>query len=182
MKWFALTALILAGSFAGCKKESPPPAAAPAPAAAPTGELTDPTNAQPKLKTVRLWLGAEELETELALTPMQNHTGMMFRTNMPENTAMLFVFGRPWAASFYMKNTTIPLSCAYIDPEGSIVEINDLKPLDETPVVAASDDVQYVLEVNQGWFQRHKISPGTMIRTEYGSFPDTFFNKRQPAR
>ncbi len=175
MRWFVLTALILAGAFAGCQKESPPPPAAEAPAK-PAGPA-EPTQAQGKLKTIRLWLGAEELQTELALTSQQEQTGLMFRTNLAENAGMLFVFPRPIQASFWMKNTYIPLSVAYIDAEGNIVEVNDLKPLDTNAVIAASDDVQYVLEVNQGWFDRHKIASGTLVRTEFGSLPQTFFSR-----
>src|SRR5262245_17454357 len=66
--------------------------------------------AQPKLPTIKVWVGAEELETELAITPVQIATGMMFRTNMPENTAMLFVFNGPGPKNFYMRNCVVPLS------------------------------------------------------------------------
>ena len=59
---------------------------------------------------------------------------MMFRKEMNENEAMLFVFAQPFHASFYMRNTIIPLSCAYLDTEGEILEIHDLKPMDETPI------------------------------------------------
>jgi hypothetical protein len=175
MKCFALITFILAGAFAGCQKESPPPVAAP-----PTqpAQPVYPTKAQPKLQTIRLWLGAEELVTELALTPEQEQTGLMFRTNMAENAGMLFIFPRPIQASFWMKNCSLPLSAAYIDPEGNIVEVNDLKPQDTNAVVAASDDVQYVLEVNQGWFARHHIGPGVLVRTEFGSLPESFSRRR----
>ncbi|MGP8198383.1 MAG: DUF192 domain-containing protein [Limisphaerales bacterium] len=177
MRWFALVLLILAGSFVGCEKKSevPPVSAAPAQPAQPAL----PTKAQPQLKTIRLWLGAEELITELALTAEQVQTGMMFRTNMAENAGMLFVFNRPMQASFWMKNCPLPLTAAYINPEGSIVEINDLQPQDTNSVVAASDDVQYVLEVNQGWFTRHHIGTGTLVRSEFGSLPETFFRRSQ---
>jgi uncharacterized membrane protein (UPF0127 family) len=131
------------------------------------------------LQTIRLWLGAEELMTELALTAEQAQTGMMFRTNLAENAGMLFVFGRPMQASFWMKNCPLPLSAAYINPEGGIVEIHDLQPQNTNSVLAASDDVQYVLEVNQGWFLRHHIAPGTYVRTEFGSLPETFFSRRR---
>jgi uncharacterized membrane protein (UPF0127 family) len=87
---------------------------------------------------------------------------------------MLFVFGRPHRTSFYMKNTTVPLSCAYIDTEGTILEIHDMKPLDETPIEAKSENILYVLEVKQGWFQRHNIGVGTVLRTERGSLPQTY--------
>ena len=176
MRWFALISLILAGFFAGCEKKSDPSPVAAAPEQASQPPL--PTKAQPPLKTIRLWLGAEELVTELALTPEQVTTGMMFRTNLDENAGMLFVFNRPMQASFWMKNCTLPLSAAYINPDGSIVEIKELKPQDTTPVMAAAADVQYVLEVNQGWFMRHHIPVGTYVRTEVGSLPETFFKRR----
>lgn len=73
-----------------------------------------------------------------------------------------------------MKNTSVPLSVAYIDPRGVILEIHDLQPHNTNSVVAASDNVQYALETSQGWFERHKIQPGTLIRTEAGSLQQTF--------
>jgi uncharacterized protein len=68
----------------------------------------------------------------------------------------------------------VPLSAAYIDPEGVILEIHDLKPLDETTVQADSDRVQFVLEVNQGWFARHHISTGAVVRTPQGALRQMF--------
>jgi uncharacterized membrane protein (UPF0127 family) len=103
---------------------------------------------------------------------------MMFRKEMNENEAMLFVFAQPYQASFYMRNTLIPLSCAYIDTEGQILEIHDLKPMDETPIEAASANVRYVLETKQGWFERNKIGVGTLVRAETGSLTETFFGRR----
>jgi len=140
--------------------------------------LNEPRQAQPKLQTLNLWIGAEELRTELALTPIQVQTGMMFRTNMAENEAMLFVFSVPHQASFWMKNTYLPLSAAYIDSQGKILEIHNLEPQNTNSVTASSDQVQYVLETKQGWFNRHNIAPGTIIRTERGSLQDTFFSRR----
>jgi hypothetical protein len=119
-------------------------------------------------------LGAEELETELALTEKQMQTGMMFRTNLDENAGMLFVFRAPIRASFWMEKTFVPLAAAYIDPAGDIVEIHELKPLDTNEVVARGNNIQYVLEVNSGWFQRHHLGPGTRVRTEVGSLQQTF--------
>ena len=115
---------------------------------------------------------------ELALNDRQRMTGMMFRTNMAESEAMLFVFPVPHRTAFYMKNTTVPLSAAYIDPDGTILEIHDLKPLEEKPVEASSDKIQFVLEVNQSWFERNKVGTGTVIRTEHGSLAETFFERR----
>lgn len=137
-----------------------------------------PTQAQPKLPTVRLWLGTEEMVTEIARHPIEIQTGMMFREQMAENESMLFIFAFPHRAAFWMRNTVLPLSCAYLDSEGVILEIHDLKPRDETPIEAETDRVRYVLETRQGWFDRHKIKTGTVIRAEKGSLEDTFFGKK----
>lgn len=138
-----------------------------------TGHLD---HAQPRLRTIKLWLGSEELITEVAVEPVELQTGMMFRKEMSENEAMLFVFGVPHRASFYMKNTYIPLSIAYIDRDGVIKEIYDLTPLNETPVQSKFNDIQYALEVKQGWFRRHNITMGAVVRTEKGSLYETFFS------
>jgi uncharacterized membrane protein (UPF0127 family) len=163
--------LLLVVTLWGCKQ-----AATPVVDAAPNPGV--PTQAQPKLQTIKLWLGAEEMVTELALTPVQQQTGMMFRTNMAENEGMLFVFGGPHQASFWMMNTILPLSAAYINPEGVIEEIHDLQPHNTNSVTAASDRIQYVLETNQGWFKRHRIAVGTLVRTERGTLRETFFTRR----
>ena len=136
-------------------------------------------HAQPKLHTIKLWLGAQELIAECATNNIQRNTGMMYREQMAENEAMLFVFPAPMEMAFYMRNTRIPLSCAYIDSEGVIQEIYDMKPLEETPISSVSDKIQYVLEVRQGWFGRNKISPGTSVRTELGTLNETFFGRRK---
>lgn len=132
---------------------------------------------QPKLRTIVLWLGAKELLAEVAISPTEIATGMMYRTQMAENEAMLFVFSQPRRATFYMRNTFLPLSCAYMDSDGKILEMHDMKPEDETPIVASSDQVQYVLEVNQGWFERHNVSKGTIIISQKGSLGKIFFGK-----
>ena len=137
-------------------------------------------HAQPKLRTIRLWIGAKEMTAEIAATVTEISTGMMFRKEIGENEGMLFVFGRPHQAAFYMRNTVVPLSAAYIDPNGAILEVRELKPLDETPVTAKSDQVQFVLETRLGWFETNGIAPGTIIRTEQGTLAETFF-KRAPA-
>jgi uncharacterized protein len=102
---------------------------------------------------------------------------MMWRTGMGEMEGMIFVFERPHRASFWMKNTLVPLSCAYIDPEGVILEIHDMRPKDEASIPAGTDRVQYVLEVPQGWFQRHNVPVGSLIRSERGTLRETFFRR-----
>ena len=165
-----LAAVAWGGCAGGCKRAAPP-AAGPVVAGLPTA-------AQPKLQTMKLWLGAEEMEAELALTPLQQQTGMMFRTNLAENAGMLFVFPVPQRASFWMMNCPLPLSAAYIDPEGMILEIHDLQPYNTNTVVAASDRVQFVLETNQGWFGRHHVTTGMLVRTERGTLAHTFLPER----
>ena len=129
---------------------------------------------QPKLPVLKLWIGTNQVSAEVASTLNQIRTGMMFRTNMAEMQGMLFVFPEPQQVAFYMKNTLIPLSCAYIDPEGTILETFEMQPLDDTAIPSKSTQVQYVLEMNKGWFDRHNIRPGVAISTERGTFPQTF--------
>jgi hypothetical protein len=133
-----------------------------------------PTHAQAKLATIRLWLGAAELSAEMALTDIQQETGMMFRTNLDENSGMIFPLPYPRQASFWMTNCPLPLSAAYIDPQGEILEIHELHANDANPVDAGSRNVLYVLEASQGWFDRHHIVPGTVVRTERGTLRETF--------
>jgi uncharacterized protein len=166
--------LLVVALCAGCHEQVAPK---PAQAAASLADPNEIRHAQPKLPTMMLWLGAEQLNTELALTQKQEMTGMMFRTNMAENEAMLFVFPEPQQVAFWMKNTLLPLSAAYIDPDGVIQEIHKLQPLDTNSVVAASDQIQFVLETKQGWFKRHHIGVGTVVRTERGSLRQTFFGR-----
>jgi hypothetical protein len=150
--------------------------------APPAANATGPQEAQPKLPSVKLWLGAHEIRAEVALTPRQIETGMMFRTNISESEGMLFVFAAPHQASFWMKNVPIPLSCAYLDPEGIIVEICDMHPQDTNPIVASSDRVQFVLETARGWFERQQVSTGALVRTEMGSLRETFLGRGQRRR
>jgi uncharacterized membrane protein (UPF0127 family) len=133
-----------------------------------------PTKAQPRLPTIKLWLGAQEMNAEMAVSLEQVETGMMFRTNMGPNDGMIFVFGAPFQASFWMKNTLVPLSAAYIDPNGTILEIHDLQPQNTNEVVAATDHIQFVLETPQGWFQSNHIDVGTLVKTEKGPLASVF--------
>ena len=137
-----------------------------------------PTKVQPKLPTAKVWLGSQELVTEVARTDLQIRTGMMFREAIAENEAMIFVFDRPDYRAFWMKNVSVPLSCAYIDPDGVILEIHNMTPQETKPIESATDRIQFVLETKQGWFDRKKISTGTVVRTERGSLAETFFRRR----
>ena len=159
-----LAALLLAASCEEEKSALPPIAPISAPSAKPvTG------TAQPRLETIKLYLGAAELTVEVADENLERQAGMMHRTTMPKNEGMLFVFPRPHQTGFWMKNTTVPLSIAYIDRASRVIEIYDLHPLNTQPVESRSTRVQYALEVNQGWFAKNGIQPGTVIATERGS-------------
>ena len=159
-----LAALLLAASCEKEKTAMPPSAPTPAP---PANPVTGP--AQPRLETIKLYLGAAELTVEIADENRERQAGMMHRTTMPENEGMLFVFSYPNQRGFWMENTTVPLSIAYIDPAGRVSEIHDLHPLNTQPVESRSARVQYALEVNQGWFAKNGIKPGTVLATERGS-------------
>jgi uncharacterized protein len=180
MKLFGnVTILLLAAALlVGCGKPV---------TSAPTGGVPadiDPTHghwlhAQPKLPTVKVWLGREEMITEIARAPVEIATGMMYRTNMPENEAMLFVFPDKdiGPKNFYMRNCVVPLSAAYITPDGTIAEIIDLQPGEERGVQSQSSNLQFVLEVPQGWFTRHNVRTGMVVRTEHGSLRKTFISR-----
>jgi hypothetical protein len=164
---------LAAALFTGCHQP-----AAPKPETASSMEDQLPQQAQPKLRTMKIYLGAETLEAELALTAQEEMTGMMFRTNILETDAMLFVLPEAQRASFWMKNCPESISAAYITPDGVIQEIHHLEKNDTTAVVAARDDIQFVLETREGWFARHHITPGTVMRSEKGTLAETFLRSR----
>lgn len=149
---------------------TPPTPPAPAPAA--KQPYLD--HAQPRLRTLQMYIGPHEITAEIAITQTEIATGMMFRETMEENEGMLFVFPVAHRVAFYMRNTRVPLSLAYFDQEGTILEIHDLEPFDETPVQSESSQIKYVLEMKQGWFDRHQIQVGAFARTGLGTLPETF--------
>ena len=167
-----LTLLLAAGLFSGCSASNPP---TPTAVSNDNGALD---HAQPKLRTMKIYLGAEVFDAELALTSEQIQTGMMFRTNIQETDAMLFVLPTPYRANFWMKNCPESISAAYITPDGAIREIHHLEQNDTNGVVAARDDIQFVLETKEGWFARHNIAPGTVIQSEKGPLADVLLRRQ----
>ena len=167
---FSAGFLVVILAITGCDKS-------PDLAVAALGDPTDPTEAQPKLPTMKLYVGSEEMIAEVAATPRQQQVGMMYRTNLAENAGMLFPLPFTRRAEFWMKHCPSPLSAAYIDPEGIIREIHDLEPFNTNTVAAASDNIRFVLETPRGWFQRHHISEGVSVATESGTLMHTFFNR-----
>jgi uncharacterized membrane protein (UPF0127 family) len=170
---FALLLFVATALISGCQQSS---TTAAADDSAPS-QNANPGRPQPRLPVLKLWLGAHEISAELAATPKQHEMGMMFRTKMEDMEGMLFIFPRAEQRAFWMKNTTVPLDVAYVAPDGVIREIHPLHPLNENPVPSQSADIQYVLEMNQGWFSNRNVSVGMEIRTEKGSLRDTFFRR-----
>ena len=103
-----------------------------------------------------------EVDVEIADDEAEQRRGLMERTELAENAGMLFVFDREAPRSFWMRNTLIPLSIAYIASDGRIVDIQDMQPLDETSHPSA-EPAQYALEVNQGFFAERGIEVGNVV-------------------
>jgi uncharacterized membrane protein (UPF0127 family) len=133
----------------------------------PTSETASQSQSKQKTKVFALNIinSAGErvpLAAEVAETPRQRERGLMGRTALGENQGMLFVFEQEQPLSFWMRNTLIPLSIAYIDGRGTIVDIQDMEPLDETSHPSAAP-ARYALEVNQGFFEEHGIRVGDIL-------------------
>jgi uncharacterized protein len=110
------------------------------------------------------WNGTRiKLNAEIADSDSEREKGLMYRESLNENEGMLFVFEREKKLNFWMKNTLIPLDIAYIDRNGIINEIYHMKPLDVSVTYNSIKPAMFALEVNLGWFSRHKIKTGTKI-------------------
>jgi uncharacterized membrane protein (UPF0127 family) len=103
-----------------------------------------------------------KITVEIARTEEERSTGLMHRKKLPDGEGMIFVFDRDQQLSFWMKNTVIPLSIAFISSEGKITEIKDMQPLDLNSVNSARS-VRYALETPQGWFGRAGVSAGDTV-------------------
>ena len=117
---------------------------------------------QPKLPTTPLTIGIHVVQAELAVTPEQQATGMMFRTRMGTNEGMLFVNDDAGVRCFWMRNTLLPLTIAFIADDGTIVNMADMEPRSEKSHCSAQP-VRFALEMNIGWFAKRGIKPGARI-------------------
>ena len=114
---------------------------------------------QLNLPRTQLQAGMHVLDVQLAQTPEQRQIGLMWRKEMPQHEGMLFVFEQATIQCFWMRNTLIPLTAAFVEDDGTIVNLADMQPQKEDSH-CSSKPVRFVLEMNQGWFAKRQIKPG----------------------
>ena len=117
------------------------------------------TAPQTDLPRAKLSAGMHLIDAQVAATPEQRSTGLMFRREMPAAEGMLFVFEQASPQCFWMKNTLLPLTAAFVADDGTIVNLADMKP-QTTDSHCSAQPVRYVLEMNQGWFAKKGIKAG----------------------
>ena len=117
------------------------------------------------LAATTLHVGMHNIRAQLALTPQQRQIGLMYRQDLPSHEGMLFVFEAASPQCFWMRNTLIPLSIAFLADDGTVVNIADMKPQSDDSHCSAKP-VRYALEMNQGWFAKRGVKPGTRITGE----------------
>ena len=117
---------------------------------------------QMQLPRVELQAGMHRIEAQVASSPDERSVGLMFRREMPPHEGMLFVFERPATQCFWMKNTLLPLTAAFVDDDGTVVNLADMKP-QTTDSHCSTRPVRYVLEMNQGWFAKRNIKAGQKL-------------------
>ncbi len=131
------------------------------------------SKAQPAvLPTIKLTAGIYLIDAEVANTMATRAQGLMRRKKLAPGAGMVFLFEESAGHCMWMKNTLIPLSVAFLDERGEIVNIVDMQPLDETTHCAARP-ARFALEMNQGWFKKRGIGPGTLIQGLERIYPVT---------
>jgi len=118
---------------------------------------------QPRLPTVTLTAGMHNIVAEVARTPLQHQIGLMMRTRMAPHEGMLFVFDGVEPRCFWMRNTLLPLSIAFIADDGTIVNIDEMSPRSDDSH-CSHKPVRFVLEMNQGWFAKRALKAGSRLR------------------
>jgi uncharacterized protein len=140
MKRFFLTLLIALGTAAASAQDTP----------------------QTTLPRIKLQAGMHQMDVQVAQTPEQRSIGLMFRAEMPTHEGMLFVFEQPSTQCFWMKNTLLPLTAAFVADDGTIVNLADMKP-QTTDSHCSAKPVRFVLEMNQGWFAKKGLKAGSRL-------------------
>lgn len=119
-------------------------------------------DAPQRLSSIPLQAGMHMIKAEVARTDNERAIGLMHRREMPQHEGMLFVFEQPNVQCFWMKNTYLPLSVAYLADDGTVVNIVDMQPLSLESHCSAKP-VRFVLEMNQGWFAKRGIKAGSKL-------------------
>lgn len=117
---------------------------------------------QTNLPRTSITAGMYLIDAQVAMTPREREVGLMFRKEMPAQEGMLFVFDQPATQCFWMRNTILPLSTAFVADDGTIVNVADMQPMTETSH-CSEKPVRYVLEMNQGWFEKRGIKAGQRL-------------------
>lgn len=119
--------------------------------------------------TEHVWVifGSDSVRAEVARTAPQRERGLMLRESVPDDTGMLFVFPEAEVQGVWMKDTYVPLAAAFMDERFTVLSIEQLEPEDLT-VKYSEDPVRYVLEVPQGWFEAHGVTPGDRPTVVFG--------------
>ena len=124
------------------------------------------SSAQPlpqlELPRTTLSAGMHLIHAQVAATPDQRSIGLMSRREMPANEGMLFIFERPETQCFWMKNTLLPLTAAFVEDDGTIVNLADMKP-QTTDSHCSTKPVRFVLQMHQGWFDKRGIKSGSRL-------------------
>ena len=131
-------------------------------AAVAASALAQGTGEPQQLPTVTLHAGMHNIQAQVAKTPDQRQIGLMYRKQMAGHEGMIFVFEAPATQCFWMRNTLIPLSAAFVADDGSIVNIEDMKPMSDDSH-CSKKPVRYVLEMNQGWFAKVGLKAGDKL-------------------
>lgn len=117
------------------------------------------------LERIKISAGMHLITAQVAATPEQRQIGLMLRTDMPQQEGMIFLFEQSSQQCFWMKNTLLPLTAAFVADDGRIVNLVDMKP-QTLDAHCSQEPVRYVLEMNQGWFAKKGIKSGSKLTSE----------------
>jgi uncharacterized membrane protein (UPF0127 family) len=121
------------------------------------------TQAQPELPITKLSIGGKTIRAEIADEEHERAAGLMFRKELADDAGMLFIMPQTGPVAFWMRNTELPLTIAYMAPNGAIMELHDLEPFNERPVPSSFPHIAYALEMPRGWFTKNNIWPGERV-------------------
>jgi uncharacterized membrane protein (UPF0127 family) len=150
---YLILALAIATLCPGCKQKDTDSLRVPA------RSVTEAHSGLTKLTAGNAMLWVEVVQSEEARA-----RGLMYRKELPTDQGMLFVFDYPQHLSFWMKNTYIPLDIAFVAADGRILNILQMKPLDEGPRYESNGPAVYAIETNTGWFQKNGVKAGDKVK------------------